>query len=80
MIYYEAELSRVERLPVQPSYPVKLTFHTFLCNSTQTVYKKRKLDSAKRVNQLAESFGFADRVTLLAGTTFFHVNDLALLP
>ena len=48
-------------------------------SDTNRFYEKHKLGLG-RVTWLAESPGFEDRITVLAGTTFFHVNVLARLP
>ena len=52
-----------------------------LQRNANRLHEKCTFDSGRRLTLLAESLGLEDRVTLLAGTTFFHkFNSLARLP
>ena len=73
-------MSRVEGSPAYPSYPGRANFsYISLQNLANRLHEKQKVGSARRVTRLAGSPFCDDRVTLLAGPTFLHINTLARL-
>ena len=63
---YGEKLSRVEGSPAYPSYPGRANFsYISLQNLANRLHEKQKVGSARRV-------------TLLAGTTFLHINTFFL--
>ena len=73
-------MSRVEGSPAYPSYPGRATFsYISLQNLANRLHEEQKVGSARRVTRLAGSPFYDGRVTLLAGSTFLHINTLARL-
>ena len=73
-------MSRVEGSPAYPSYPGRANFsYISLQNLANRLHEKQKVGSARRVTRLAGSPFCDGRVTLLARSTFLHINTLARL-
>ena len=61
--------------PPIPATLVQPTFHTFSCKTWRTVYMRtKKVGSSRRVTLLTLSSFCDGWVTLLAGSTFLHIN------